>query len=105
MTDKFEIGEVAIYVRPGSPSFGVELTVCSKQLVFSAIDDRTGKRVRSIGYQVDCPQLDSKFRWFANAKHLRKKPRPPERQELGEWDLCPWRPEKVDAKPSQCQEG
>lgn len=105
MTDKFEIGEVAIYVRPGSPYYGCEVMVTGPLELKRSIDLVLGQEVEAMGYQIYADSFEiypghDRYR-SVRPEHLRKKPRSIDREATGEWDLCPWRPEKVNAKPSR----
>lgn len=99
MTDRFEVGEVAILVYPKDNPFpasangvhpGTELLVVGP-LEYMILKVETGQimgqywahMVEVNGRQYACP-----VEW------LRKKPpkQEPKREELGEWDLCPWKP-------------
>lgn len=91
---KFKVGDVCIWqdcpCRPGVPvchTNGDECTIISV--------DPTDKD--GAFYETDSPATGHDRFWtncWACDNCLILKP-PPKREELGEWDLCPWRPERV----------
>lgn len=99
MADTFDIGEVALVVGPPAGlnndhgfQEGDEVTVVEGlkirqfghgERLWSYVVTRDGRRYRAV------PE------W------LRKRRLPPQRQEIGEWELCPWRPSvsTVSEKP------
>ncbi len=98
MAEKFEIGEVAIYVRPGSPHYGREVTVTSGlQTVGGGTDHITGEKVpKFLGYKIDgIPPVKSEY-MCARPEWLRKK-KPPRREidQIVSWEDCLWKPETL----------
>lgn len=100
MSDKFEIGEAAIYVRPGSPFYGQECTVIDIERSddFGAGFDHTTGQMSYHGYlpyQVSV-KVNGSFLW-AKAEWLRKK-KPPQREmdRKVAWDDCAWRPKALE---------
>ena len=99
MTPKFEIGEVAIYVRPGSPYYGDEVTILSGLQQHSGGSDLvTGisyVKYQHPGYVIRHPEVIGKG--FADPAWLRKK-KPPSREidQVTSWDKCAWRPREVE---------
>lgn len=101
---RFEVGEVAIYIRPGSKNFGKEVTIVGplKWARLWTPDLKTYKVVET--YNVSCDDLGQcpKGRWAAQPHHLRKKPpKAKPKEEVGEWELCPWQPtaQTVEVQP------
>lgn len=98
MTDKFQIGEVAIYVRPGSSYYGDEVTIISGlQLHAGGADLVTGARHSKYprpGYLIRHPEIIGEG--FADPAWLRKK-KPPQREidQVTTWDKCAWRPKEL----------
>lgn len=61
--------------------------------IAGGVADRYGDMSKKIKmcYRIHCA-LDNQF-WLIEPQYLRLKQLPePQRQELGEWELCPWRP-------------
>jgi len=92
MAERFRIGEIAILIlAPGeiphpdwAPYIGQEVEVVGglRKRQFKGAGPASAYVVRS--------QDGRKF--GAQPINLRKKRLPPPREELGEWDLCPWKP-------------
>lgn len=96
---RFSIGEVAIYVRPGSPAYGQEVTVLSElHPIGSGFDYSTGAIPSndllvyeisdltpgfSLGKQVARPE------WLSKKKTIR------EIDQVTTWDKCAWRPKEL----------
>lgn len=100
MTDKFQIGEVAIYVRPGSPYYGKEITILSNLILAGPGHDNLYNVSTSGGYPV---YQISELSWapgkiqIARPEWLRKKKLP--RREVDQvttWDKCLWKPKEVE---------
>ena len=104
MNETFKVGEIAIYVRPGSPFYGQEVTI------IGPLELRGGPRsrdhitglptTRDIKYLISYPvgfEPDGKG-FSARPENLRKK-KPPQRDidQIVSWDDCVWRPERVSA--------
>lgn len=100
MTQRFEVGDVAIYVRPGSPYYGQEVTITrGLALSMPGPDHVTGKEDNG-GYPVyGINNLDDDYTatWTARPEHLRKK-KPPSREidQVTTWDKCAWSPREVE---------
>jgi hypothetical protein len=99
---KFKVGDVCeIISSVDHPDHvGRECTVISGLVQY--VWERNGDSC--VGYRVDAPwlpRLDSGYYWYCEETELRLK-RPPEKREdleLGDWDLCPWRPgQKIERK-------
>lgn len=94
---KFKVGDVCVVVpcpcRTGSPSVHV-----GKECRVLSIDpnDRSGAF-----YETDIPSTAGHplYRncWACDTCLELKKP-PPSREQLGDWELCPWRPEPVNVQ-------
>ena len=98
MTDKFEIGEVAIYVRPGSPFYGAEVKILSGLIFQNRVQDHLTGEYRDGGwrYFIDIPTGNPNG-FTADPEWLRKK-KPPRREidEVTTWDKCLWKPREVE---------
>ena len=82
---KWEIGDVAICMTPGSPMEGKEVTIVSDAMIFPGKID--------LVHMVDpgFPPGDY-FGWGAEERHLRLLPHP---NELSTWDDCVFKPREV----------
>jgi len=98
MDEKFEVGEIALYCKPGSPYYGLEVTIVS-ELIYCPLmyshstrtwDDGFAYRIAGDLPDIRPPGCSFSPPWYARPEHLRKK-RPP-REALGKWEECPWRP-------------
>lgn len=90
MTERFEIGEIAIYVGPPNviPT-GTEVEVASAL--------RPHKSDGVLGYEVICHQRPRGLEtWFAEARDLRKKPKRRDIDQLVSWDDMPWKPKEIN---------
>ena len=96
MAETFKVGEVAIFCRPSSVNYGVEVTIVGPLKPFRlwrAEHDYYVAEAHAVeGPVVRMVQRFPKF--AAEPRHLRKKgsPLPPNSAETGEWDECPWQP-------------
>lgn len=92
MTEKFEVGEVAIYVRHESKRYGEEVTVVGCLMRRSGIDTHTGKLLEADGYAAESRD-GVKFNVLP--EWLRKK-KPPQREldRKVSWEDCYWKPAK-----------
>lgn len=72
---KFSLGEVAVFVLPGSSAYGKELTIASELRRFHMISE-DGERMLTEGYLVTADWLSSKegTPWCAPHKYLSKRP-------------------------------
>lgn len=106
MAERFKIGEVAIFCRPGSKNYGVEVTIVGPLKLWRLWTAPHDYYVAK-AHQVDGALIDDAMphfkKWVAEPKHLRKKgsPLPPNSQETGEWDECPWQPQHVTVSREQ----
>ncbi len=80
MADKFEKGEVAIYVRPDSPYYGQEVEILSGLETWHNSNDHVAgvPCLKATGYRISGlpPRQNG---WGARPEHLRKK-KPPRRE-------------------------
>lgn len=89
MSEHFKVGEIAIYVRPGSQFYGREVTILSPLKPSGGGWDHVNNKPadRYMGYLVDLPKLGHR-EMSARPEWLRKK-KPPQRdidQKVGwEW--------------------
>lgn len=96
--EKFVVGEIAVFVRPGSKYYGTEVTVRSELKLFNCEDRRNPDSPRELclAYAVagffDEPPRGG---WVAPPEYLRKKRPPREDLKVGRWDECPWQPAKM----------
>ena len=97
MSYKFEIGEVALWVKPG-PNFNREVTIVSplvlaKNLYGTNTGDFRGEAWR---YEIECVDFVKYYttggRLYANPAYLRKKHPPREDYQLISWNKCIWKP-------------
>lgn len=98
MSDKFEVGEVAIYVRPGSPSYGCEVTIAST-LIMSIFNTAEAPDVSDTAwvYLLDEICAETGLQGCAEPHELRKKPPAREDHQLVKWSECPWQPSRERA--------
>lgn len=98
MAESFEVGEIAILQLPadaerwdGCPAppvpQGAEMEIRSV-LIYGLL--RVGPdQYAPMAYHLT---TYNGYEYGTPVEWLRKRPLPPKREELGEWDLCPWRP-------------
>ena len=95
----FAIGEVAIYVRPGSPYFGTDVTILS-ELRHSQGGGKDhvagGITTPHFGYDIDILPEGCKT-VVARPEHLKKKQHKRPMDEKVSWDECLWKPAGVNA--------
>ena len=96
MTHRFEVGEVAIYVRPGSPYYGEEVTIIRGIHRYLVVNDHLGQNIGEEidGYGIQCSWSRA---GGASPEWLRKK-KPPSREidQVTTWDKCLWKPREVE---------
>lgn len=105
MTDKFEIGEVAIYFRPESPYHGFEVVIASDLRPCGSLYDEPSGITMTPGsvsvYEITgLPYVDPLNRkTVVRPKHLRKKQQRLDRDidRKVSWDECLWKPKQVTA--------
>lgn len=100
MSEHFEVGEIAIYVRPGSPRYGTEVRILSGLRSVSELHDvLTGENVQGPlrCYAVTNPYGSSRH-GYCLPQNLRKK-KPPQRDidQKVSWSDCIWKPAWVTA--------
>jgi hypothetical protein len=89
MTDTFVCGEIAIYVRPGSPYFGREVKILrALTKTFFSADHITGEKLSEweMAYRIDGIKYGENFPSSAAPEHLKKKPQKRDIDELVSWD-------------------
>ena len=102
MNETFKVGEIAIYVRPGSQHYGREVEILSGLFKpISHTDVVTGEfsqKSDALAYQITDLYPEIPGVMTALPEHLRKK-KPPQRDidQIVSWDDCVWRPERVSA--------
>ncbi len=98
MADKFEIGEVAIYVRPGSPYYGREVEIIQGPVQCIPTTDHMGVETAPyVGYQIsNFDGDDRRITQLSRPEWLRKK-KPPRREidQIVSWEDCAWKPQTV----------
>lgn len=83
MSERFEVGEVAIYHRPESNWHGLEVLIVSGIETRTCIDEVTGIRGTFAGHEVEFSDpvaemaQERGYRWLAEPHELRKR-RPPQ---------------------------
>jgi hypothetical protein len=96
---EFHVGEIAIYVRPGSPNYGKELTILSplKMSAQNTWSQITGEKTEPfLGYEVDFP-LDPTLPGnsvMCRPEWLRKKQQKRDIDQIVSWDDCLWKPKR-----------
>ena len=94
--DKFSIGEIVIYVRPGSPYYGEEVVITRGIHRYPVSSDHLGQTAGSMqdGYGIKCSWVTP---CAARPEWLRKK-KPPSREidQVTTWDKCAWSPREVE---------
>ena len=98
--EKFEIGEIAIYVRPGSSYYGEEVTILSGlRPRKDGMDFVTGEYQILVNYLVyEISEPAERFtgpQRVAKPEWLRKKPKRRECDKIVSWDSMPWRPKET----------
>lgn len=102
MSEHFEVGEIAIYVRPGSPYYGQEVEVLSCLIEDDeSTDVITGETLAAswgFVYQITDLYPDTPGLMTAHPEWLRKK-KPPRRDidQKVSWNDCIWKPAGVTA--------
>lgn len=92
--EKFEIGEIVIYIGPpDNVPTNIEIEVISEE--FMALTGRPSHRVMVPGY----PSGFTGGWWICPTQLLRKKKPPASRRAIDEkvsWDTCAWRPKQLE---------
>ena len=90
MTDKFQVGEICIYVRPGSPYFGKEVKILRglTETNLGGVDHITGEKLNKLvmAYRIDGIPFRTGTWFNAIPEHLKKKPQKRDIDELVSWD-------------------
>ena len=90
---EFAVGEVAVYVNVASHYNGCDVTIVAihpHAIWASGYSHLNGLTAYEIAGPFTVAEPDKNH--GVPVSMLRKKPPPQRRQELGEWELCPWRP-------------
>lgn len=89
--ETFKVGEVALYVRPGSPNYGRPLTITGPLQMRPIFDKGVGHRT-AMTYQVESPffgECKNPTGWLAEPQWLRKLPPPQDWVKLCQLDNIP----------------
>ena len=99
MNETFSIGEIAIYVRPGSPYYGREVEILGPLVSNLVSDDHVdSSRIGTVSRSYDITNIfDCPFGSAAPPEWLRKKQQKRDIDQLVSWDDCLWQPKKVTA--------
>jgi len=97
---EFAIGEVAIYVRSGSPHYGEEVTILSTLIWWPpGGTDHMGVEANLGGYAYEITPLEAiPGPWIARSSWLKKKDNPKTGRECDRvvsWDDCAWKPKEL----------
>ncbi len=96
MAEKFEIGEVAIYVRPGSPYCGEEVEIIKGPYLYRVSYDSldpSNNGNPEYGYTVRSTVNGEKY--GARPEWLRKKKPHRDIDQIVSWDDCLWKPQPI----------
>jgi hypothetical protein len=98
VSERFEIGEIAIFVNPESPRHLTECCIVEGLQQGRIVDDTTMTWRSGEFYRVTFS--GDEIRYAAEPHQLRKRPgqeAPPQakREPLGSWENCPFRPDLV----------
>lgn len=97
MSPEFEVGEIAIYWRPGATRHRMEVTIASPLVVRGLTVDRVTGHYDLPGhrsYQV--MEKPSGVAWYIKPRYLRKR-QPPPQFEAGSWPDCLFKPKRASA--------
>jgi hypothetical protein len=95
-SERFEVGEIAIYVGTHRPWYGLQVTIVSDLELVEARDIATGLDVTEELHEIDVPVPHEFHITYAAPHELRKLPPPGDDcYEPGQWDQCPWQPEHI----------
>lgn len=95
MPNEFKVGEVAIITSVGR-YHGSDCTILSELHSDYGKCPTSGRGSWAVCYDIETP--DGK-QWLALPHELRKKHPPARiREDLGEWELCPWKPSQVPVR-------
>jgi hypothetical protein len=91
--ETFKVGEVALINQ--SVHKGRECTILEPLRFYVSGQSATANWDSGYYYKIRIHGLDVPYPFIAAPKALDKKPKLPPREEIGEWELCPWRPVQV----------
>jgi hypothetical protein len=98
MAETFKVGEIAICVAIGSNDVRWPEYDGQEVEIVGALENRNvwGDRARTWRQTACCYRIRTSDGYVLCAlpENLRKKRLPPPREETGEWDQCPWQPER-----------
>jgi hypothetical protein len=96
-SETFDIGEVAIYWRPGAIGHGMDVTIAGVEYRRDGVDHLTGVQLDAgMFYVLAEPSPRNGMRWLVTSRVLRKKRPPAERPRVVSWESCPWKPESIN---------
>lgn len=97
MAETFEIGEVAIFQNAviDASKNGLECTVIGELRVRHWVWSHTGQEDSGMAYRIQWPDGYTNAA-YPNQLRKRRPPEPP-RQEVGDWELCPWQPKQRES--------
>ncbi len=92
----FKVGDVCVIVAPGKPNHGCEVTILGPYV--GTVITYDGEKKYVDGYDVSTENLVwSRPAGMAYDRTQLRLKRPPSKDDFtaGDWELCPWRPERV----------
>jgi hypothetical protein len=96
---EFHVGEIAIYVRPGSDYFWFEVTITSGLIVGRTLNPFTNvMHASGPHYLIEGIPIHSNGNpWSSKPEWLRKKQQKRDIDQLVSWDDCLWKPKRQTA--------
>lgn len=95
MTDTFQVGEVAIYVRPGDDWYGREVIIDSNLYFCDCIVSNGVRTPDGNVYRITFDGHNDGINYVARPEHLRKKRIQRDIDQKVSWESCLWKPETV----------